>query len=104
VETVAALIAALREGDWPLIRFGGSGARRYRESLLDALDERARWIPPPLDDPGADALALAGAEAWRAGEPGLDPLGAGPVYLRPSDAERRQGIDLSDVLPEPQHP
>jgi hypothetical protein len=37
-------------------------------------------------------LALAGAADWTAGVAGLDPLGARPVYLRASDAEKRHPI------------
>jgi tRNA threonylcarbamoyladenosine biosynthesis protein TsaB len=104
VETAETLAAALIELDAAMIRLSGGGARRYRETFARALGDRARWIPAPLNDPAADSLALAGAEALRADAPGLDPLAAGPIYLRPSDAEKRHGIDLSDLMPEPTRP
>jgi tRNA threonylcarbamoyladenosine biosynthesis protein TsaB len=101
VEKAATLATTLREGDWPIVHLSGVGALRYREVLEPVLGARARWIPQPLAHPAADSLALAGARLLAADEPGLDPLAAGPVYLRVSDAEKRHGVDLSDQMPEP---
>ena len=86
----------------PRIWLGGSGARRYRDVLATALGDAAGWIPAQLGDPAADSLALLGAAALRAGDPGVDPLAVAPVYLRPSDAEKRHGIDVTApvLLPE----
>jgi tRNA threonylcarbamoyladenosine biosynthesis protein TsaB len=92
VELIETLIADLLTFTGEPVWLAGSGAAKYREALTGALGNRARWIAPPLDQPAADAIALAGAAALRRGEPGLDPLAAGPIYLRASDAEQRHGI------------
>ena len=89
VEPIEALLGDLADAPWPEIYFSGGGAGAHRELIERSLGERARWIQAPWDGPGADALALAGAEDLRRGRPGIDPLGAMPVYLRASDAERR---------------
>ncbi len=91
VEAVESFLEAV-EGTSPgPLHLAGSGALVYRDLIARRLGDGVRWLPSPWDAPGADALALAGAHDWRAGSPGLDPLTAQPVYLRPSDAERRHG-------------
>jgi tRNA threonylcarbamoyladenosine biosynthesis protein TsaB len=85
----------------PKIWLGGSGARRYRDALATALGDAADWIPAQLGDPAADSLALLGAAALRADDPGVDPLAVAPVYLRPSDAEKRHGIDVTALVAMP---
>ena len=102
VEPVQSLIEAVLTSNWPVIYMTGSGARRYREEIDRALGDRARWIAPPLDDPSAETLVLAGAAALRAGDPGIDPLATAPVYLRPSDAEKRHGIFVDQPAPAPE--
>lgn len=79
----------------PGVAFTGDGAEVYREQILARADLNPRWIAPPWNRPGADAVALAGVQRWRRADPGIEPLAAAPVYLRHSDAEKRHGIFLT---------
>lgn len=96
-ETIDALLTDLASAQWPKIEFSGSGAMKYREPIRQALGTRAGWIPPPLDGPGADTLALACAHALASGREPIDPLSAAPLYLRVSDAQRRHRIAIPSL-------
>ncbi len=88
VEPLESLIETLAALGEPVV-FMGDGAWRHREAINHRLGARARWAPPHLGAPDAAGAALAAAEAFASGAPPLDPLAAAPLYLRPSDAERR---------------
>ena len=97
VETIEDLLTDLAAAPWPLIEFSGNGALKYREQIVNALGERAGWVPPPLDVPSADVLALACAQAHAAGREPVNPLSAAPLYLRVSDAQRRHKIMIPSL-------
>ncbi|HPK02418.1 MAG TPA: tRNA (adenosine(37)-N6)-threonylcarbamoyltransferase complex dimerization subunit type 1 TsaB [Candidatus Sumerlaeota bacterium] len=93
-EPLASFLEAIGRTDWPTLHLTGQGADLYREALASAagVGERLRFVPPPLDRPGADSVARLGAHELAAGRAGRDPLTLGPVYLRVSDAEKRHRI------------
>ncbi len=94
VEPVEAALAAIEAVEGRIV-LAGDGAWKHREALDGRLGARAAWAPRELGSPGADAAAVAAAEAWREGVEGLEPLQVAPLYLRPSDAEKRHGVKLN---------
>ena len=97
VEPIETLIEEIAASGFEAIRFSGGGATMYREAIAAGLSARALWIEPPWNAPAADMVALAGAEDWRLGREGSDPLSVEPIYLRVSDAERRQRLTMPEV-------
>lgn len=94
VEPIDSAIAALEAVNGRVI-LAGDGAWKHREAIDNRLGGRARWAPPRLGSPGADTAAIAAAEALKEGIEGLEPLQVAPLYLRPSDAEKRHGVKLN---------
>lgn len=88
VEPLAAFLDDARLIEAEEIWFTGDAAGAERTRIEDALGPRARFVPPPWNTPAADSVALEGARRLAAGEPGVQPLAAVPIYLRASDAER----------------
>lgn len=66
----------------------GGGAEKFWPEWQQALPGGV-LAPTELCSPAAEAVALAGAAALRAGESGINPLLAEPIYLRASDAAVR---------------
>lgn len=94
VEPIDSAIATLERLNEPIV-LAGDGAWKHREAIEKRLGGRATWAPPELGNPGADAAAIAAAEALKEGTEGLEPLQVAPLYLRPSDAEKRHGVKLN---------
>ncbi|MEN6624739.1 MAG: tRNA (adenosine(37)-N6)-threonylcarbamoyltransferase complex dimerization subunit type 1 TsaB [Candidatus Sumerlaeia bacterium] len=94
VEPIEALLDALDALGEPLV-LAGDGAWKHREAIDRRLGGRARWAPPEIGSPGADAAAISAAECLRAGAQPLEPLQVAPLYLRPSDAEKRHNVHLN---------
>ncbi len=78
------------------VRFVGEGAVVYRERILDALGEEARFVPGASNHPGAASVALLGEIRLAAGEV-ADLASAEPNYLRRSQAERVREERLDSV-------
>lgn len=87
VETCEALLDAIGSLELESIRFTGDGATVRRREIEARLGDRARFVAPPWNRPGADVVALGAVRRLAEGAPGADPLGATPRYLRRSDAE-----------------
>ncbi|MCE5230929.1 tRNA (adenosine(37)-N6)-threonylcarbamoyltransferase complex dimerization subunit type 1 TsaB [bacterium] len=94
VESIESLLNAIDAMNEPFV-FAGDGAWKNRAAIDKRLGGRAKWAPPHIGSPGADAAAIAAAEALGADIPSLEPLQAAPLYLRPSDAEKRHGVHLN---------
>lgn len=88
VEPVERLLADAKSIGEERLWFLGDGALAKRAEIEQALGERAQFVPQPWGLPAADVVALQGADLLAAGEAGVDPMTAVPVYLRSSDAER----------------
>lgn len=80
---VAEQLARVGRGE---VLFIGSGARRYEETIVAALGERAVIAPAHRCEPSAAEVALRGYDLLRrgSGDP-LDDLE--PIYLRGADAK-----------------
>jgi hypothetical protein len=59
------------------------GATRHRSRAGPSLASRTRWLGPLVPPAGAPLMEWASARSG-AGQPGLDPLGAGPAPGRPA--------------------
>lgn len=64
----------------------GDGAAVYGELFHEKLGDLLKEVPSSVYFPRAAAIALLGLEKLRAGE-FLEPEGAEPLYIRPSEAE-----------------
>jgi len=79
------------------VLFAGEGAIAYRDRIVAALGSRAVFAPADKMVPSPANIAMLGLAKAAAGE-FTDPFGAGPLYIRKSEAEvrlnekRRAGI------------
>jgi tRNA threonylcarbamoyladenosine biosynthesis protein TsaB len=75
--------------DEPVVLLG-DGARVYRDLFEKRLGGLLKTAPPGLFFPRAATIGLLALEKWGQGE-FLDPAGAEPIYIRPSEAELNLG-------------
>jgi tRNA threonylcarbamoyladenosine biosynthesis protein TsaB len=66
--------------------FVGNGAKVYQDSILEAIGEKAHFVPDFLDMPRAAAAASLAWRDWEAGRT-FSAAELMPNYLRPSEAE-----------------
>ncbi len=94
VTSVHTLISNLLQLERREIWFSGNGSILHRDLIESRLGGRARWSPAGLGLPSASSTAIAGLNAHLSGSNSSDPMTAAPLYLRPSDAEKRHRIKL----------
>jgi tRNA threonylcarbamoyladenosine biosynthesis protein TsaB len=68
----------------------GDGARVYRDLFTKRLGDLIKAAPSGLFFPRAASIGLLALEKWQQAE-FLDPSGAEPIYIRPSEAELNLG-------------
>ncbi len=66
--------------------FIGDGTEVYKELLHDKLGDQAIFAPPQLNFAKASSIGYLALPLWQQ-KHFLDPASAGPIYVRPSDAE-----------------
>jgi tRNA threonylcarbamoyladenosine biosynthesis protein TsaB len=75
--------------DGPVL-FLGDGAAIYGDLFREKLGDRLKIVPASIYFPRAATIGLLALEMWRQKE-FLDPAGAEPIYIRPSEAELNLG-------------
>jgi len=66
--------------------FMGDGAKLYKQQILDALGERAIFVPESRMSPSASSVAEIALEKMEKGE-SADPVRLTPFYIRKAEAE-----------------
>jgi tRNA threonylcarbamoyladenosine biosynthesis protein TsaB len=94
VSSIDTLLSHLLRFEQREIWFTGNGSTLYRNLIVEKLGDRARWPPGRRCLPAAESTAAVGLYAHLNGSDPADPMTAAPVYLRPSDAEKRHRITL----------
>ncbi len=64
----------------------GDGVRVYGDLFQEKLSDRLKVVPQGIYFPRAATTGLLALDKWRENE-FLDPAGAAPIYIRPSEAE-----------------
>ncbi len=72
-------------GEGPIC-FLGDGVLAYRDQIVQAMGERAYFVPPSRRYPSAACVAELGAHRLAEGD-APDPAALVPIYVRPSEAE-----------------
>ncbi len=86
--SVTDLLERLAAGAPGPVAFVGDGALRHAGRIERRLGDAARVMPEPVAWPRGWAVAALGRTRLEGGR-GDDPLTLSPLYLRPSEAERR---------------
>ena len=94
VTSIHTLLNSLLRLERREIWFSGNGSMLHRDLIESRLNGRARWSPAGLGLPSGLSTAIAGLSAHLSGSISTDPMTAAPVYLRPSDAEKRHRVML----------
>lgn len=82
--------------------FLGDAITPYREALMAALGERARFAQESAWHPRVETAARMGIVAFRAGKRS-DPKTLVPMYLYPWDCSIKGGTGTTETLPQPPH-
>ena len=72
--------------------FLGDGSRVYRSLIEERLGSKAVFAPDHLSHPRAASIAVLGLEEFKKGNT-CDINRLNPIYVRPSEAELKQGIN-----------